>query len=152
MVNKFSLLLLILILCFSLVSCDFGGNQNESSIAPAESSDVSSEVSTDTRPALEWPSDNAFVANLIPFTGGKIVDVTPKATSVVITIVEVEESAFGLYINTLKQLSYTDVIFENETTYSAFKTDSPSSKSEGVTISYNRSTSTMTIDSSVETN
>ena len=153
MTNKFVLLSILLILSLFLGSCEFGNPASESSADTASvKEDVSSVTSTDARPTLQWPSDNAFVANLTPFTGGKIIEVTPKATSVIITIVNVEESAFELYKNTLKQLSYTDVIFENETTYSAIKTDSPATKREGVTISYDKSTSTMKIDSSIETN
>lgn len=150
--NKIVLLSVILLLCFCLGACEFAGSVSEGSVDDVSvKDDTSSVTSVDTRPALQWPSDNAFTANLTPFTGGKIVEVTPKATSIVITIVEVEQGAFELYKNTLKQLSFTDVIFENETTYSAFKTDSPASKREGVTINYDKTTSTMKIDSSIET-
>ena len=148
--KKLSLLVIAIIFVLSFASsCAFSPKQQESLVESESERTVSSE-SIDNQPSFQWPSDNAFVENITPFSGGKIVDIEPKVNSVLITIVSVEESAFKLYVNTLKQLGFTEVIFENDLTYSAVKPDSTNGKREGITVSYNKDNSKMTIDASVE--
>ena len=147
--KKLSMWLAIIFILSISSSCEFP--QNQESVVESQT-DTSSEdtMSIDNQPSYQWPSDNAFVESITPFSGGKIVDIAPNVNSVVITIALVEESAFKLYINTLKQLGFTEVIFENELTYSALKEGSDNGKKEGITVSYTRDSSTMTIDSSIE--
>ena len=146
--KKLSLIMSVFIIIFVISSCDFP--QKLESTPESQNESIESTVSVGNLPSYQWPSDNAFVENITPFSGGKIIGITPNVNSVLITIALVEESAFKLYVNALKQLGFTEVVFENELTYSATKQNSSSGKREGVTVNYNKNTSTMTIDSSIE--
>ncbi|HBL84900.1 MAG: hypothetical protein A2Y17_06680 [Clostridiales bacterium GWF2_38_85] len=147
--KKIITVVLLATLLFNFLGCEF--SRNESSSPNSDTSTISeivSEISENTQPALQWPTDNEFVSILPPFNGGKIVEINQKTNSVLITIVNVERAAFEMYVTALKGYSFTDVAFENEDLYSAVKPDSE--KEEGVTVRYYNDTSTMTIDVSIK--
>ena len=149
--NKVIYSIIFIVLLLSLAGCEFNNQNNPSSLESLDTSinsDTVSVASEDPRPALQWPIDNEIVSILPNFNGGKIVEITPSENSVLLTITNVEHSAFGLYVTALKEFSFTEVIFENDNLYSANKLNSE--KNEGVTVRYYDETSTMTIDVSIK--
>lgn len=129
----------ILLLAVLLSSCEmFSRAESTASQAEQESEQSSA-------PSLSWPSDNELLDGVPAFSVGTVTKAEYQDGQLDIVVAGVSLEQFGMYVSSLKSNGFTDIVYENEKLFSAFKKESEVSLL-GMTVVFSSDDNTITFD------
>ncbi|HPE95704.1 MAG TPA: hypothetical protein PLT66_06545 [Bacillota bacterium] len=108
----------VVLLAVLLSSCEMFSGTVSTASQPQQESEQSSASS------LSWPSDNELLAGVPAFSVGTVTKIEYQNGELDITVTGVSLEQFGMYVSSLKSNGFTDIVYESEILFSAFKKES----------------------------